>query len=252
LAPGGGEDVSQPAITVDKVSLAYRVAKDRAGTMKEFAINLLKRQVQYEPLWALDNVSFDVPKGEVFAVVGPNGAGKSTLLKVLAGVLPPTSGRVVVRGLVSPLIELGGGMNHEMTGRENIVLFGTLLGRPPDVMRQRVDAIAEWAELTEFLDHPLRGYSTGMSSRLAFAIATDVKPEILLVDEVLSVGDEKFRRKSTQRISELMDGGTTVILVSHNLPTVRRMAERVMWLDRGRIKAIGDAEEIVDAYEASV
>jgi ABC-type polysaccharide/polyol phosphate transport system ATPase subunit len=220
--------------------------------MKEFAINLLKRQVVYESLWALDDVSFEVTPGEVFAVVGPNGAGKSTLLKVLAGVLPPTSGRAVVRGMVSPLIELSGGMNPEMTARENIVLFGTLLGRDPDHMRERIGPIAEWSEITEFLDAPTRNYSTGMSSRLAFAVATDVKPEVLLVDEVLSVGDERFRRKSTQRIQDLMSGGTTVILVSHALGTVKSMAHRAMWLHRGQIKMIGEAVQVVNAYEASV
>jgi ABC-2 type transport system ATP-binding protein len=244
--------VSEPSILAEDVSLAYRLAKDMAGSMKEFAINLLKRQVHYQSLWALDGVSFEVPKGEVFAIIGPNGAGKSTMLKVLAGVLPPTSGRVIVRGMVSPLIELSGGMNHEMTGRENIVQFGTLLGREPELMRQRVDAIAEWAEISDFLDNPVRNYSTGMTSRLAFAIATDVQPDILLVDEVLSVGDEKFRRKSTKRIEQLMEAGATVVLVSHNLGTVRRMSDRVMWLERGRIKMIGPADEVVDAYEASI
>lgn len=244
--------MSEPSILAEDVSLAYRLAKDMAGSMKEFAINLLKRQVHYQSLWALDGVSFEVPKGEVFAIIGPNGAGKSTMLKVLAGVLPPTSGRVIVRGMVSPLIELSGGMNHEMTGRENIVQFGTLLGREPELMRQRVDAIAEWAEISDFLDNPVRNYSTGMTSRLAFAIATDVQPDILLVDEVLSVGDEKFRRKSTKRIEQLMETGATVVLVSHNLGTVRRMSDRVMWLERGRIKMIGPADEVVDAYEASI
>lgn len=244
--------MSEPAILVDHLSLAYRIAKDRTGSIKEFAINLLKRQVKFEHLWALDDVSFEVAQGEVFAIVGPNGAGKSSLLKILAGVLPPTDGRVVVRGLLSPLIELSGGMNPEMTGRENIVLFGTLLGREPQVMRERVQPIAEWAELTDFLDHPVRNYSTGMASRLAFAIATDVKPEILIVDEVLSVGDEKFRRKSTKRIEQLIEEGATVVLVSHNLGTVTSMADRVMWLERGRIKMIGDPKEVVDAYRASV
>ena len=242
----------EPSIQVEHVGLAYRIARDRSGSMKEFAINLLKRQVVYESLWALDDVTFEVAQGEVFAVIGPNGAGKSTLLKVLAGVLPPSSGKAVVRGLVSPLIEVSGGMNPEMTGRENIVLFGTLLGRDPDHMRQRIGPIAEWAELTEFLDAPVRNYSTGMASRLAFAIATDVKPDILLVDEVLSVGDERFRRKSTVRIEELMSGGTTVILVSHALGTVKSMADRAMWLHRGQIKMIGEAVPVVDAYEASV
>ena len=243
--------VDHQRIQVENVSLAYRMARDRAGSMKEFAINILKRQVVYESLWAVDGVSFEVGKGEVFAVIGPNGAGKSTLLKILAGVLPPTSGRVIVRGFVSPMIELSAGMNPEMTGRENIVLFGTLLGRDPADMRERVNSIAEWAELTEFLDVPLRNYSTGMYSRIGFAVATDVKPEILLVDEVLSVGDQNFKQKSTERIEALMSGGTTVIIVSHSLSTVRTMAERVLWLDHGHIKMIGDAGTVVDAYEAS-
>jgi ABC-2 type transport system ATP-binding protein len=239
-------------VVAKNVGLAYRMARDRAGSMKEFAINLLKRQVVYESLWALDDVSFEIEKGEVFGVVGPNGAGKSTLMKVLAGVLPPTSGRVVVHGLVSPMIELNGGMNPEMTARENIVLFGVLLGRDPDYMRERVSPISEWAELTEFLDVPTRNYSTGMVARLGFAIATDVKPEILLVDEVLAVGDEAFRRKSNARLKQLMQGGTTVVLVSHSLANVRSMADRVMWLDHGRIKMIGEAETVVQAYRDSV
>ena len=150
------------------------------------------------------------------------------------------------------MIELSGGMNPEMTGRENIVLFGVLLGRDPEYMRERVGPISEWAELTEFLDVPNRNYSTGMVARLGFAIATDVKPEILLVDEVLAVGDEAFRRKSNERLEELMEGGTTLVLVSHSLPTVRNMADRVMWLDHGRIKMIGDAEMVVQAYQDSV
>jgi ABC-2 type transport system ATP-binding protein len=243
---------SPPSVVATNIGLAYRMARDQAGSMKEFAINILKRQVVYESLWALDDVSFEIEKGEVFGVVGPNGAGKSTLMKVLAGVLPPSSGRVVVRGLVSPMIELSGGMNPEMTGRENIVLFGVLLGRDPEYMRERVGPISEWAELTEFLDVPNRNYSTGMVARLGFAIATDVKPEILLVDEVLAVGDEAFRRKSNERLEELMEGGTTVVLVSHSLPTVSNMADRVMWLDHGRIKMIGDAETVVQAYQDSV
>jgi ABC-2 type transport system ATP-binding protein len=242
----------QLRIHAEEVSLAYRMARDQAGTLKEFTINLLKRQVVYDSLWALDGVSFDIGVGEVFGVVGPNGAGKSTLMKVLAGVLPPTQGRVQVNGLVSPMIELGGGMNPEMTGRENIVLFGTLLGRDPAYMRERIGPISEWAELTEFMDVPLRNYSTGMNSRLAFAIATDVKPEILLVDEVLSVGDENFRRKSTARMEELMAGGTTVVLVSHALTTVRKMCDRVLWLDHGRMKMLGEPDAVVDAYQESV
>lgn len=243
---------SPPSVVATNIGLAYRMARDQAGSMKEFAINMLKRQVVYESLWALDDVSFEIGQGEVFGVVGPNGAGKSTLMKVLAGVLPPTSGRVVVRGLVSPMIELSGGMNPEMTGRENIVMFGVLLGRDPAYMRERVGPISEWAELPEFLDVPMRNYSTGMVARLGFAIATDVKPEILLVDEVLSVGDEAFRRKSNERLQQLMEGGTTVVLVSHSLATVRSMADRVMWLDHGRIKMLGESQTVVQAYQDSV
>ena len=244
--------MSDMSIKVENVSLAYRMARDRAGTMKEFTINLVKRQLVYENLWALDDVSFDVSRGEVFGVVGPNGAGKSTLMKVIAGVLPPTSGRIRVWGHVSPMIALGGGMNPDLTGRENIVMFGTLLGRAPSEMRRRIGPIAEWAELTEFLDAPLRSYSTGMGSRLGFAVATDVKPEVLLIDEVLAVGDQGFKRKSTERIDDLMSGGTTVVLVSHSLTTVREMADRVMWLDHGHCKMLGAADAVVDAYEASV
>jgi ABC-2 type transport system ATP-binding protein len=252
LEAGGGDDVSEPSITAENIGLAYRMSKERAASMKEYAINLLKKQVIHEQFWALDDVSFEIPRGEVFGIIGPNGAGKSTLLKVLAGVLPPTTGRVVVRGFLSPLIELSGGMNQEMTGRENIVMFGTLLGREPQHMQERIVPIAEWAELTEFLDTPIHAYSTGMSSRLAFAIATDVKPEILLVDEVLSVGDERFSRKSTERMKDLMDGGTTVVLVSHSLGQVKSMSHRVMWLERGRIKMIGPANDVIDSYKDSV
>jgi ABC-2 type transport system ATP-binding protein len=244
--------MSEHSVKVENVSLAYRMARDRAGTMKEFAINLAKRQVVYDALWALDDVSFEILKGEVFGVIGPNGAGKSTLMKLLAGVLAPTSGRVRVWGQVSPMIALGGGMNPEMTGRENIVMFGTLLGREPAEMRRRIGPIAEWAELTEFLDAPLRSYSTGMGSRLGFAVATDVKPEVLLVDEVLAVGDESFKRKSTERIGDLMSGGTTVVIVSHSLGSIREMADRTMWLDHGHCKMIGDTESVVSAYQASV
>lgn len=244
--------MTEPSIEVHNLSLAYRVARGRAASMKEYTINLLKRQMVYEQFWALDDVTFQVEKGEVFAVIGPNGAGKSTLLKVLAGVLPPNQGRVIVRGFVSPLIELSGGINQEMTGRENIVMFGTLLGRDPDEMYERIDEIAEWAELTEFLDAPAHTYSTGMVSRLAFAIGTDVHPEVLLVDEILSVGDEKFSRKSQARMRQLMEGGTTVVLVSHSLTQVQNLASRAMWLDRGRIKMIGQVDEVVAAYRDSV
>jgi ABC-type polysaccharide/polyol phosphate transport system ATPase subunit len=254
MAEPGGTAVSDDPypIKANDIRLAYRLARNRAGTFKEFTINLLRRQLVYEEFWALDDVSFEVRRGEVFGVVGPNGAGKSTLMKVLAGVLPPTSGRVVIRGVVSPMIEVSGGINPEMTGRENIVLLGTLLGREPAEMRERTAEIAEWAGLTDFLNVPVASYSTGMRARLSFAVATDIKPDVLLVDEVLAVGDEAFRKTSLERIEDLMDGGTSVVLVSHSLSTVTRYADTAMWLDHGRVKAMGPANEVVDAYRGAV
>ncbi len=238
-----------PPIEVHDLGLEYRMSKDRATTAKEFVISLLKKQVVYESLQAVDNVSLVVPKGAIFGIVGPNGAGKSTLLKVLAGVLPPTTGRVIVRGSVSPMIEVSGGINPEMSGRENIVLLGTLLGRAPAKMRERLPEVAEWAGLTDFMDVPVRSYSSGMRSRLGFAVATDVKPDVLLIDEVLAVGDEAFRKKSLDRIDELMNGGTTVVMVSHSLGVIRDMADQVMWMDHGRVKMIGDPKEVTDTYK---
>ena len=237
---------------VQDASLAYRLSHNRAGTLKEFAIRLVKRQVQYERLWAVKGVSFSVPRGEVFSIIGPNGAGKSTLMKMIARVLPPTAGRIVVRGSVSPMIELGAGFNPELTGYENIVLYGTLLGRDPSYMRGRAPAIAERAELTDCLDVPIRSYSSGMLARLGFAVATDVKPEVLLVDEVLSVGDEAFQRTSKLRIEEMIADGTSVVFVSHNLGTVKEVASRVMWLDHGVAKMVGKPAEVVKAYQGSV
>lgn len=239
-------------ISVSNLSLAYRMSRNRAGTFKEYAISLMRRQVEYEEFWALNDVSFDVHEGEVFAVVGPNGAGKSTLMKAVAGILPPTKGRVVVKGTVSPLIEVGGGLNDELTGRENIVVYGTMLGRDPQEMRERVDQVAGWAGLRQFLTVPVRSYSTGMRARLAFSIATDLRPDVLLVDEILSVGDEDFRLKSFKRIRGMIDAGTTVLLVSHQLKQVEELATRAMWLDHGKIQMFGDAAEIVEAYTTRV
>lgn len=241
-----------PSIEVRDVSMAYRLARHRVGTAKEYLINLLKRQIIYDDLWALNDITFEVQPGEIVGVIGANGAGKSTLMKVLAGVLHPTQGRVIVRGKVSPMIELSGGMSMDLTGRENIVLNGTLLGRTSKEMEDRVMPLAEWAGLVDFIDVPMRGYSTGMAARLGFAVATDVKPDVLLVDEVLSVGDEAFRAKSLDRINFLMDGGTSVVMVSHSLQMVERMTERAIWLDRGHVKASGDSHDVITAYRDSL
>ena len=243
---------SVPLIEVQSVSLSYQMAHDRAGTLKEFTMQFLRRQTRTEQFFALNDVSFQVERGEVFSLIGANGAGKTTLMKIVARVLPPTGGRVVVRGVVAPMIALGAGFNPEMAGFENIVLFGTLLGRDPDEMRERAPAIAEWAELTDFLDVPIRSYSSGMLARLGFAVAADVDPDVLVVDEVLAVGDESFQRKSTLRMQTLMNGGTAVLLVSHDLPTVETLSHRVLWLDHGQVRMLGDPKTVVAAYRASV
>jgi len=244
--------MSDPAIQVEHASLAYRLARSSSGTAKEYVIQLMKRQVSYEQLWALSDVSFMVHDGEVLGIVGPNGAGKSTLMKMLARVLPPTDGRVVVRGSVAPMIELGAGFNTELTGFENIVMYGTLLGRTPQLMRDRAEEIAAWADLSDYLDVPIRSYSSGMLARLGFSVATDTEPDVLIVDEVLSVGDAAFQQKSSERMRKMIANGASVVLVSHNLDTVRAIANRAIWLDRGKIVSEGDPEEVVGEYERSV
>jgi ABC-2 type transport system ATP-binding protein len=244
-----GGDAVTAVVDVSDVSLAYRLTHSHAASFKEFTIHMFKRRVQFEQLWALDDVSLTLRAGEVLGVIGANGAGKSTLMKVIARVLPPTAGRVVVRGQVAPLIELGAGFNLELTGAENTLLYGTLLGRKPAFMRERLTEIARWAELEEYMDVPVRSYSSGMLVRLAFAVAVDVDPELLLVDEVLSVGDERFQQKSISRLHELIDRGTAVLFVSHDLETVATMADRVVWLDRGRIKMVGAPDEVIAAYK---
>jgi ABC-2 type transport system ATP-binding protein len=243
---------AETLIEAQNVSVAYRMAHDRAGTLKEFTFQVLRRQVRTESFLAAKDVSFTVSRGETLALIGPNGAGKTTLMKVIARVLPPTEGRVIVRGNVAPMIALGAGFNSEISGFENIVLYGTLLGRDPEWMRERAGAIAEWAGLTDFLDVPVRAYSSGMLARLGFSIATDTEPDVLVVDEVLAVGDEAFQRKSFDRMQQLMSGGTAVLLVSHALDKVKEMSDRVLWLDKGRVQMIGDPEETIAAYKASV
>jgi len=244
--------MTDPAIWASDIRLEYRISRSNIGSIKEFAIKTVKRQMKYESLWALDGVSFEVAKGEVFGIIGPNGAGKSTLMKIMARVLPPTKGRMVVRGSVAPMIELGAGFNNELTGYENIVMYGTLLGRTPDRMRDRASEIAEWADLTEFIDVPLRSYSSGMLARLAFAVATDIEPDVLVVDEVLSVGDAAFQIRSQERMENLIERGASVVIVSHNLGTVAELADRAMWLDRGNIVMIGSPLEVIDAYKQTV
>jgi ABC-type polysaccharide/polyol phosphate transport system ATPase subunit len=244
--------MTDPAISATDVRLEFRLSRSNIGTIKEYAIKKAKREMKYESLWALDGVSFEVAKGEVFGIIGPNGAGKSTLMKILARVLPPSEGRVIVRGSVAPMIELGAGFNLDLTGFENTVMYGTLLGRSPERMRQRAPEIAEWADLTNFIDVPLRSYSSGMLARLAFSIATDIEPDVLIVDEVLSVGDAAFQIRSQERMESLIDRGASVVIVSHNLGMVEELADRTMWLDHGKSLMTGAPLEVIDAYKQTV
>ncbi|HSJ72588.1 MAG TPA: ABC transporter ATP-binding protein [Acidimicrobiia bacterium] len=244
--------MTEPAISIEDVRLEYRIVRSQTGSFKEYAIKTLKREMRYEPLWALDGISFEVAKGEVFGIVGPNGAGKSTLMKIMARVLPPTHGRVIVRGSVAPMIELGAGFNADLTALENIVMYGTLLGHSPKRMRDRAPAIAEWAELSDYIDVPLRSYSSGMLARLAFSIATDIEPDVLVVDEVLSVGDASFQIRSEHRMKTLIERGASVVIVSHQLDMVAELSDRAMWIHKGRSVAVGDPGDVVGAYRASV
>lgn len=236
-------------IEVNDVSMHFRLPSDRVTSIKEYVIRMLKRNLSFREFVALDHVSFDVRKGEVIGLIGHNGAGKSTILKVISGILKPTAGSVKLRGNVVPMLELGSGFDMEMTGRENIFLNGAILGYSEEFLKEKYDEIVEFSEIGQFIDIPIRNYSSGMTARLAFAVATVVEPEILIVDEVLSVGDANFQEKSKRRMMELMGGGTTVLFVSHSLDQIREMCDRVVWLDHGKIKMIGNTQEVCDAYQ---
>lgn len=241
----------QTMIKIDDVSMHFRMPGDRINSLKEYVIQLISRKLDYNEFVALSHVSFEVKKGEVIGLIGHNGAGKSTILKVISGILKPTDGSVKVFGNVVPMLELGSGFDMEMTGRENIFLNGAILGYSEEFLTSKYNEIVEFSELNQFIEMPIRNYSSGMLARLAFSIATVVEPEILIVDEVLAVGDSNFQEKSKQRMMELMSGGTTVLFVSHSIQQIRSMCDRVVWLDHGMIKMFGTADEVCDAYEQS-
>ena len=240
-----------PVIEIKNVNVTYRVLMNKSGSLKELFRDLMKRKAHLIDYIALNDVSFSVEKGEVVAILGRNGSGKSTLLKVLAGVLPPTIGTSKVDGKIAPMIELGAGFHPEMTGAENVIFYSALMGRDVKHVKERTPAIGEWAGVSDHMDFPLRTFSSGMVARLAFATATDEKAEVLLVDEVLSVGDADFQEKSKARMHELITSGAAVVLVSHDMATVRELATRAVWLEAGHVKMIGNPEEVVAAYEAN-
>lgn len=236
------------AIRIEKVSVRYRIPRERIGSLKEYAIRRLKRRLFFDEFEALKDVSLQIQAGETIGVIGRNGAGKSTLFRLIARVMPPSAGRVVVAGRVAPLLELGLGFHGELTGRENVMLQGTLLGFSRKEMRRRIPRIVEWAEVDEFIDAPIRTYSTGMAARLAFSVATDVEPDVLLVDEALAVGDEKFQRKCHTRIEEFRLAGKTVLLISHALEQIRDNCRRAIWIHEGRLVRDGDVDSVTSLY----
>ena len=238
-------------IKAEHVSVKYLMTYDRIKSMKEYLVQLVKGKIQYEEFWALKDVSFEVKKGEVLGIIGHNGAGKSTLLKVISGILKPTEGSVQINGTIVPMLELGSGFDFDLTGRENVFLNGAILGYSEQFLKEKYEEIVAFSELGQFIDVPLRNYSSGMVMRLAFSIATVVNPDVLIVDEILAVGDADFQEKSKKRMLELMGGGTTVLFVSHSLPQIREMCNNAIWLEHGQMKLCGDVQKVCDAYETS-
>lgn len=237
-------------IKIDNVSMKFNLEIEKDFSMKQAFVNLFtkKKKKKNDDFWALKNVSFTVDKGEVVGLIGSNGAGKSTLLKVVSGVMKPTKGKVTVQGVISPMIELGAGFDGNLTARENIYLNGAILGYSKKFLDEKFDEIVEFSELRDFLDVPVKNFSSGMTAKLAFSIATIVNPEILIVDEILSVGDLKFQEKSKHKMMEMIKGGTTVLYVSHSLDSIKDLCTKVVWLEHGKVVKIGDTKKVCDAY----
>ena len=244
--------MSEVVVSVENVSILFNLNKEKVDNLKEYVIKILKRQINFTEFWALRDISFTVNKGERLGVLGFNGAGKSTLLKTVAGVLKPTKGSVHVEGVIAPMIELGAGFDSNYTGKENIFLYGATMGYSRKYIEDRYDEIVAFSELEKFIDVPIKNYSSGMRARLGFAIATAVEPEVLILDEVLSVGDAKFRNKSEKKIVDMFEKGITVLFVSHNTDQVRRICDKAIILDKGKIIANGEVNEVCDIYDGLV
>ena len=237
------------AMKIENVSMKFNLSSEKVDNIKEYVIKMIKKELMFQEFWALRDISFEVQKGDRVGIMGLNGAGKSTLLKVISGVLKATQGTVTTNGKIAPLLELGAGFDKEYTGRENIYLYGAVLGYSKEFIDSKFEEIVKFSGLRKFLDVPLKNYSSGMKSRLGFSIATIVEPEILILDEVLSVGDAKFRKKSEKKILSMMDKGVTVLFVSHSLAQVQRICNKAMILENGTIRNIGDVDEIAAEYE---
>ncbi len=240
--------MSDIAIDVKNVTIRFNLASEKIDNLKEYFIKLVKRELLFQEFLAVKDASFTIRKGEAWALVGSNGSGKSTMLKAISGVLKPYKGEIVVNGSISPMLELGAGFDMNLTARENIYLNGTVLGHSKKYMQEHFDEIVEFSELQNFLDSPVKNFSSGMRARLGFAIATTVQPDILIVDEILAVGDYAFQQKCMKRMGEMMGGGTTLLFVSHSIDQVRRLCDHAVWIDKGEIKKIGEVNEVCDVY----
>ncbi len=237
------------AIQLNNVTVRFRIPHEKIPTLQEYAIRWLKRRsVSFTDFNALNDISFSIKQGETIGIIGANGAGKSTLLKVISRVIRPTQGRVFLRGRIAPLLELGAGFDYEMTGRENIFLNGAVLGFSRKDIASRLDRIVEFSGIGDFIDAPIRTYSSGMVARLGFSIATDIQPDVLIIDEILAIGDADFQKKSAARILQYHDDGSTILLVSHNLDSIKNLCNRVIWLEHGSIKMVGCVDDIVEQY----
>lgn len=236
------------AVKVDHATVRFNMASEKIDNLKEYFVKLVKRELMFKEFLALKDVSFEVKKGEAWGIVGTNGSGKSTLLKLICGILKPYKGTVSVQGSVAPLIELGAGFEGDLTASENIFLNGAVLGYDKHFMQQHFDEIVDFAELWEFLDMPIKNYSSGMAARLGFAIATVVRPDILICDEVLAVGDYAFQQKCEKRMNEMRDEGTTLLYVSHSIDSVREVCDHAVWLEKGIVRAMGDVKMVTDLY----
>ena len=239
-------------ITVEHVGMKFHLEVEKINTLKEALIKSVKREMPKNEFWALRDVSFHIDKGDVLGIVGANGAGKSTLLKVISGVFEPTQGSVRVNGMIAPMLELGAGFDTELTARENVFLNGAVLGYGKQFLCEKYEEIVAFSQLADFMEVPVRNFSSGMLARLAFSISTLVEPEVLIVDEILSVGDAAFQKKSREKMQSMIDGGTTVLFVSHSIDNVREICNKVLWLDHGRSVLLGSTQEVCDKYMASL
>ncbi len=242
--------MSEFAVKAENVSMMFNLSREKEERFKEYIINMVRGKLFFDEFWALRDVSFDVKKGDSLGIVGTNGAGKTTLLKLISGIIKPTSGKLVTEGSIAPLFAMGTGFDNSLSARENIYLVGSMHGHTREYMKKRFDEIIDFAELEDFVDVPVRNFSSGMRSRLAFAISTLVRADILIADEVLSVGDAKFRKKSEERMDKMRENGVTIFLVSHSSAQVRKVCRRALWLDHGQVKMIGPSEEVCGLYDS--